>query len=193
MKERIETITKSFIDYKGEEHKFVVAAVSEVLPTNYTEYANDDSKDDRKVSYEVSSYIEDYGTDKYYENVVKKVKLGVSICNPEDSFNEEIGKKKAIHRAKNGNTALWATKCGYINGKVVKALLESEAEFIKNNPGLYIKGYDDMVKAYSKRKSMENFVNNLTEEEAHVINKLKEDPEFIEDAIKYLKWKNGQK
>lgn len=134
-KERIETLVDSFVDINGDTRYFVIAAVSEVLPTLVS-----DDFEDIEVSHEVMICTE-YNSD-YVDNVVKKVTLGYAFCNPTDTFNEELGKTIAIGRArKNQEAALYSTKLGYINTKLVKAFLEQEAEYFKNNPENYIKGY----------------------------------------------------
>lgn len=142
-KERVETLVKSFTDENGEVRHFVIAAVSEVLPRNIGESymaSGDEDEDECELSHEVVCYDEwDSETIDY---VVKSLRLGWAICNPVDTFNEEIGKQIAIGRArKNGTAALYATKLGYINTKVVRAFLEQEAEFFMENPATMIAGY----------------------------------------------------
>ena len=119
-KERVETLVDFFIDENGDKRYFVVAAISEVLPN------------------EEAILVEDF----CYEPIVKGLKLGFAICNPIDEFNEELGKRIAIGRArKNEKYALYATELGYINYKLVKAFLEQEAEYFKANPATRIAGY----------------------------------------------------
>lgn len=126
-KERIETLVDSFVDENGDTRHFVIAAVSEVLPTE-------------DISYEVT-YYDEYDAD-VVDYVVKSLRLGWAICNPIDEFNEELGKRIAVGRAlKNQTAALYSTKLGYINTKVVKAFLEQEAQFFKENPQIHIAGY----------------------------------------------------
>lgn len=123
-KERIEYLVDSFVDANGEERHFVVAAISEMFDT----------------ADEPNSIIDSYGCDIH--NVTKGLKLGFSICNPTDTFNEKIGITIAVGRArKNAEYALVASKNGYINTKLVKAFLEQEAEYFKSNPEYQIKGY----------------------------------------------------
>ena len=190
MKEHIEVLNDSFVDYKGEVHNFVIAAISSELPTTVKQL--DNTEDNRKVVYEVGEWIEDFGTDDYLCNVVKKVCLGIAICNPEDEFNLEVGKKKAIARAKTAEPALLSTKKGYVNKHVVQGLLKQEADYIKHNPHLYIKGYSDMEKAYRRKLQINEFENNLSEVEKQIINKLHEDPDFINEVYDYLKYKKCQ-
>lgn len=189
MKEHIEILSDNFVDYKGDTHYFVIAAISSELPTDSSQIGMEYGE---CVSHEVNIYVNNYGTVDYLCDVTKKVCLGIAICNPEDNFNEEIGKKKAIARAKTAKPALLSTKKGYINKHVVQGLLKQEAEYIKNNPHLYIKGYSDMEKAYHKRLQMDEFSLNLNEIEKQIVNKLKEDPDFIKNAIDYLIYKKCQ-
>lgn len=123
-KERIEYLVDSFVDANGDERHFVVAAVSEMFD-NEGEPA----------------YVTDLdGFDM--QDVVKGLKLGFSICNPTDEFNEKLGVTIAVGRArKNAEYALLASEPGYINTKLVRAFLEQEAEYFKHNPEYKIAGY----------------------------------------------------
>lgn len=72
-----------FTDFKGEVHKFVIAAVvRKCNPYTYLE------------TYDNSGNII-YG-DKEME---KFMSIGLSICNPEDKYNEKIGMLRAEGRA----------------------------------------------------------------------------------------------
>lgn len=112
-KERIETLVDSFVDENGVERKFVIAAISEVLPKTLAEqnpkvYGNAEDGD-CEVSYEVVVYDEWDG--ESLDQLVKSLKIGFAICNPNDEFNEELGLKIAIGRARKNNTcALYATE-----------------------------------------------------------------------------------
>ncbi len=127
-KEKIETLVDQFVDANGDTRHFVIAAISEVLPNN------------DELSSEAVVYDEwDSNT---IDVLVKGIKIGFAICNPTDTFNEEIGKTIAIGRArKNASYALYATELGFINTKLVRAFLEQEAEYFKHNPEYKIAGY----------------------------------------------------
>lgn len=173
MKQRVDTLVSSFVDYKGQEHKFVVAAVSEVLPKTYGEVYPEDTgateeEKSTSVGYEVVRYNE-WDSD-YLEGLVKSLRLGVAICNPIDKFNERAGKEKAVHRAKNcKHNALYSTEKGYINTRVVKAMLEQEAHYIKTNPGKYIKGYDEAKAKYEFELASKIKYDNLSETEKSLV------------------------
>lgn len=123
-KERIITHVDSFVDANGDERHFVIAAVTEHF-------------EEGDVTAE----------DEYnYYDIAKGVKVGFAICNPTDTFNEELGKTIAVGRArKNADYALLATKAGYINTKLIQAFLEQEAEYFVNNPEYQIAGYKRMI------------------------------------------------
>ena len=123
-KERIETLVDSFVDANGEERHFVVAAVSVMF-----------NKDNEPAT------VVDLNNDEC-GYVIKGLKLGFSICNPSDEFDEKLGTTIAIGRArKSAEYALLASEPGFINTQLVRAFLAQEAEYFKHNPESRIVGY----------------------------------------------------
>lgn len=123
-KERIETLVDSFVDANGDTRHFVVAAISVMF-----------NEDDEPAS------VVDLNNDECGE-IVKGLKLGFSICNSTDEFNEKLGITIAVGRArKSAEYALLASEPGFINTKLVRAFLEQEAEYFKHNPESRIIGY----------------------------------------------------
>lgn len=193
MKEHVEVINDSFVDYVGKTHYFTIAAVSSLLPRTSGELkSNPTSNDDLEVTHEVGIYIEDYGTDDYLCNVTKVVRLGISICNPLDEFDEKVGALKAIARARENGPALLSVNPGTINTTVVKALLKQEAEYLKHNPENFIEGYADMKARYEKRKEMEAMAENFSDTEKAVIAGIQDNPKFLDNAFEYLSWLKNQ-
>jgi hypothetical protein len=192
MKERIEIIVDSFIDYAGKEHPFVIAAVSQVLPTLSTQLKNSPVEDERDVFYEISEYIDDYGCNNYFGTASKAVSLGISICHPTDTFDESVGSLRATARARKNTPILFAIDNEALNGEVIRALLRQKADYVKNNPENYIPGYADMKARYLTRKHMEELEKNFTPIEKEVISNLQKDPHFLENATKYLNWLQNQ-
>ena len=192
MKEHVEVINDSFVDYAGKTHYFTIAAVSSLLPRNGKELGMD-SHEDNAVIHEVAVYVEDYGTDDYLCNVTKALRLGISMCNPTDEFNEKVGALKAIARARENEPALLSIDPGTINTRVVRALLEQEAEYLKHNPENFIEGYADMKARYEKRKEMEAMAENFSETEKAVVAGIQENPKFLDNALEYLDWLKNQK
>lgn len=123
-KERIETLVDSFVDANGDERHFVVAAISVMF--------NEDNE---------PAAVVDLNDDECGE-VVKGLKLGFSICNPSDKFDEKLGTTIAVGRArKSAEYALLASEPGFINTQLVRAFLAQEAEYFKHNPESRIVGY----------------------------------------------------
>lgn len=189
MKERTQFIHDSFVDYKGKEHHFVICAYSKLLPRTFKEAEGiefDADKDDRVETFAVS-YADTYGCLDNYDKVVKSVSIGVSICNPEDEFNYVVGCKKAQARAKNSNATLYATKSGMINTTMVTGLLTQEAEYLKNNPDAYIKGYEESKRAYLEKQSKANLFTALPEQAKETINYLRNcSKQLVNNIMKFV-------
>lgn len=192
MKEHIETITSEFVDYKGEKHYFIIAAISQNFPkflnidknSNNVKIGNDRTP----VFYEVNEYIEGYGTTEYSISITKSLRIGISICNPVDKFNKSIGKAKAIARARMSDPVLFVKNAGLINSKVVRALLEQESEYLKNNPELLIKGYKESKLRYERNHQMENLEKSFTPVERDIAEKLTKNPNFLDKVYDYIEW-----
>lgn len=178
MKQYVEVIKDSFVDYAGKTHHFVIAAVSDGFETETSDSLMIVQPSGAELN--VIGYVE------------KGVRIGISICNPEDEFNEKVGTLKAIARAKNAGVALYASDCGYINTKLVRAFLEQEAEHLKSNPDLYIEGYNDSKARYLKRKNMEEMKENFSEVEKIVVDGVKKNPKFLDNVNTYLAWLKNQ-
>ena len=192
MKEHIETITSEFVDYKGEKHYFIIAAISQNFPkflnidknSNNVKIGNDRTP----VFYEVNEYIEGYGMTEYSNSITKNLRIGISICNPVDKFNESIGKAKAIARARMSDPVLFVKNAGLINSKVVRALLEQESEYLKNNPELLIKGYKESKLRYERNHQMVNLEKSFTPVERDIAEKLTKNPNFLDKVYDYIEW-----
>ena len=189
MKERTQFIHDSFVDYKGKEHHFVICAYSKLLPKTFKEAEGiefDADKDDHVETFAVS-YADSYGCLDNYDKVVKSVSIGVSICNPEDEFNYVVGCKKAQARAKNSNATLYATKSGMINTTMVTGLLTQEAEYLKNNPDAYIKGYEESRRAYLEKQKKADIFTALPEQAKDTINYLRNcSKQLVNNIMKFV-------
>lgn len=123
VKNRIEYRIGEFIDFAGRTRKYVVAAVSELI-----DYAC------------VTTVTHD--ADVTMDEVVKKLSLGFAICNPEDKWNEELGKKIALGKAmKRPARVMYTSHAGMINTDVVNALINQEMKFFEKSPHSIAKGY----------------------------------------------------
>lgn len=160
MKEYVEVLKDSFFDYEGKEHHFTLAAISE-MPNVFIE-------------------------DTFF--IEKVLKIGLAICNPDDTYNEKVGACTAIGRAKKSAPVLYSTISGLINTKMVRALLEQEAEYIKNNPEQYIVGYREAKERWEKRKQIEELRNNFSTIEKTIIEEVDKNPKFLDNVQKYLEY-----
>ena len=114
MKEHVNVLKDSFVDYAGRTHHFVVAAVTNGLVNE---------------SGQLPLIICPDGIEANCVGTVEKgIRIGVSICNPEDEFVEKVGVLKAVARARNCQPVLYVTDPGYINETLVEAFLKQEAE-----------------------------------------------------------------
>ena len=116
-----------FTDFRGEIREVIFCAVSQDL---------------------IGKYVYVSGA---YSEIPKVVRIGVSIRNSEDEFDEELGKIIALGKAKKDKTCvgkLYSTNKGMINTLMIDGLLEQELNYFQNNPGKYIKGYDQQKDKY---------------------------------------------
>lgn len=167
-----EFLVDSFIDYKGDEHKVVLCALSQTPEKN---------DDDNLMVVWSNGYDIDETADICHD-VFRTVSLGVAICCPADKkiFSEEIGKKIALNRAEKAIPKFVSLEPGVVNTVVVKAFLEQEMAFVKNCPEKFIKGYEEAKAHYNKKLNLDKTVKNLSPEEAEVV-------EFAMNGIDVLK------
>lgn len=155
MKQNIaEYYMDSFIDFKNLEHKIVACAISHVL--------NDGDE-----------YIKDTINNNEVP-IPKVVSLGIAICNPDDNYSKIVGKRMAYNKAINNlsNPVLYAPNLGIINSTLIKGLLKQEVNYIKNNPGLMIKGYNDSEKKYNSIQALKEEYNNMDSIDKQIIDKI---------------------
>ena len=116
-----------FKDFKNEEREVIFCAVSQDLTKDYV-------------------YISGA-----YSDIPKVLRIGLSIRRSDDIFDEELGKLIALGKTKKDKTCvgkLYSTDKGLINATMVEALLEQELKYFQQNPGKYIKGYDQQKEKY---------------------------------------------
>lgn len=168
-----EFLVDSFIDYKGDEHKVVLCALSQTPEKSID--------DDNLMVVWSNGYDVDETADIYHD-VLRTVSLGVAICCPADkkAFSEEIGKKIALNRAEKSIPKFVSLEPGVVNTTVVRAFLEQEMAFVKRCPEKFIKGYDEAKAHYNKKLNLDKTVKNLSPEEAEVV-------EFAMNGIDILK------
>lgn len=146
MKEKIVYKADSFVDYEGKEHKLIMAAVSRPV-NDIVVTENNNAKEIKKV-----------------------LSIGVSICSPEDKFDENIGMKIAYSKAISDKCLIkmYVLSPGMINTQMVDALMQQELSYIKNNPTC-IKGYKDSFDKFAKEKEKNRIFNSLTAEQKSIV------------------------
>lgn len=159
-KEVVEYLCDSFVDFMGKEHKFVLCAVS-------------------RVNENVEVFFND--TDTFVDSA-RTLTVGWSVCNTVDEFDEELGKEIAYNRAVNSKYLpdIVSTVPGIINTKLVMALLEQEAEYIKRDPNCIIPGYNEKMKKVQSEISAVLAYDDLTDDEKKVVDILKNTPDLLE-------------
>ena len=158
-KEVVEYLCDSFVDFMGKEHKFILCAVS-------------------RTNKDVGILLND---DTFVDSA-RILTIGWSVCNTVDEFNEELGKEIAYKRAISDKFLpdIISTVPGIINTKLVMALLEQEAEYIKRDPNCIIPGYNDKAKKVQSENCATEAYNNLTADEKKVVDILKNTPNLME-------------
>lgn len=111
--------------------------------------------------------------------------IGVSICSPEDEYNDETGVTMAYERALNNPPILTASNSKAINCAYIDAILKSEIDYIRLRPQKYIKDY---WKKYEKYKEE---INILIDAEDHIYKFEDAYNFFIEHPKEYTKWKRA--
>ena len=162
-----------FVDYAGKEHQFIIAATKVTLK-------------DTDSGYPLVMKISN-GTGESLGCVQVGLQIGVSICNPVDKFSEKVGVLKAVARAKNSEIALYAAHPGQMSDN-----LAQEAEYIRENPEKYIKGYNDAKARFLKHQEMEDMKENFTDIEKVIVEGVKKDPAYLDNVQKYLDYLNKQ-
>lgn len=169
-KEYVKYVHSEFVDYEGKIHQFVVAGVSVPEPM---------TKEGFLISLEADSDIySDGGLFLKEYKPIKGLLIGVSVCSPKDEFNKELGEKIAYSKAVNikdvsTHTALYTPVPGLINDSVVTATLTNYAEYIKRNPGVVVKGYNEAERKYKEKEAKnlakKQFKESLPEEVKQVL------------------------
>lgn len=162
-----ETFKGTFTDYRGMSRDFTMVAVSipvkddelvvqridqvvNIEPENECRqvftYDMDYSKVDSVPIVTQASTYEVEDVFRKISSVRKMLAIGVAVrCNRDKDLGlgEYIAYGKALRNAKSGTGhVMFVSHSGMINTKMVRALLEQEAEHFIKDPGSYIKGYN---------------------------------------------------
>lgn len=171
----VEYMIDSFVDFNGVERKIVACALSQSPETD----------DEFELSV---AWVNKFGnadiTDPLFAKVYRMVTIGIAICNPSDTYDEELGKTRAYNKALNDPKCptLFTKDKGVIGKILVKAFLKQEIEFTKENPERIIKGYNQKKEGFDKKEKIKNEIKNLTETERYVVNLAQEGVDIVKCA-----------
>lgn len=163
MKQDIATyLVDSFVDYAGKEHKLIACALSQTP---------EDSDHTLKVCW-VDSEDKALNGANIYHDVYRLVTIGIAVCNPEDNFNEETGKKIAYNKAANIEYAprIYTTNRGVITKELVETFLKQQVQFVKENPEKVITGYLKAKADYEALEVAKKEIDNLSDDERVAFN-----------------------
>ena len=169
-------VKDSFVDFEGKTHNFIIAAVK-------------------------TSLENEYGVPEVVQNIDELVnlttvevpiglKIGVSICNPDDKYDENLGVIKAVGRAIKSNPVLYTLHSGQLGDKLIHTFLAQEVEYIKKNPEKYIKGYNNAKDKYNLDKEMQQLYNNFTDIEKLIVKGVQNNPNYLDNINKYVNYIN---
>lgn len=172
MKEIVSYVYGSFNDYLGKEHKIIVCGVT-------TSIENDE--------YSVITYDE-YDLEVYYD-IQKTLKIGLSICNPNDEYDQQKGEFIAYNRALSEDAILLtSSRRGMFNTATVNFLLNDYLAFVERDPGSVLKGYDKAKLAFQEKIDILDDINKMKPSELEFLKRISEvTPEQIKYAIKVCK------
>ena len=89
--------------------------------------------------------------DEVLAPITKMLSVGVATRCVRDTHDADLGVRIAYGKAlKLLDHSLYVSHPGMINTKMVKALLEQEADHFKKDPGSYLAGYNDAKARYAK-------------------------------------------
>lgn len=150
----------SFIDFTGNERKFVACALSE-SPAN----------GDMDLMVGWINFNNRLLTDEpLCHNIYRIVTIGIAVCNPEDTFNEDKGKSIARNKAANieGLPRIYVDSKGIITQELVETFLNQQIQFFKEHPETVIVGYDEAKKKYEDSEKLASEIASLNSDEKHI-------------------------
>lgn len=178
-KDIVEYKVSSFKDFAGLSHGVVICSLSS------TPY---DCCDTLTVGWADVDYVVDCNA-SICDEVIRTVSIGISICNPNDVFDVEIGKKIAYNKAKDNTPCLFATKGSVVNSLLVNALMDQELDRLSKYPHLYIAGYENAKKAYENKLECEKMLENLDPLESETIEAINSGVD-VDKCLKLAKYLN---
>jgi hypothetical protein len=152
-KEIVQYATGKFKHFDGKEREFTVCMVS-ISPEDYPckEYY---CREDDEFLFDNESNIHTKANSKGVLTAWQRyVNFGVSVRNPNDSYNEDIAKKIAYGKANStkGYTVAF-DDLALMSTDVATALLKNFVERVSNDPSLAIQNYEEQEALYNTKKA----------------------------------------
>lgn len=155
-----EFLTDYFIDFEGKKHYVVVCALSRA-PHNDDNYC-------LAVGYIDNECRMNYDED-LFADVYRTLSIGISVCHPDDIFDEKLGRQIARAKAEKSMPKLVSLTKGIINTKLVLAFMRQEMDFVKKYPNTVIAGYDEKKARLERKLALEEQIRNLDEKESDFV------------------------
>ena len=105
----------------------------------------------------------------YFDKVLS---IGYSICNPNDEFNLDLGKKIALSRAQNYDRIISTNTPGILNNNLIDFILKSDLDFYKSNPDYIIRGYTDAKNKYERKQELKAEISKMSEVQLEIVKAL---------------------
>ena len=148
-----------------------------------------------KVKYLTKEFVDFNGVSRivtscavYDNDFGGQILLGYSVQNPKDEFDAKMGEKIAYSRALSGDNAVEA----YHNGILIEnfdKIAEMHMDYLINNPGIMIKGYNKKREKFLADKKNKAIVDSMTEEKkVELIALAQATPRDIEMAKKLIRY-----
>lgn len=154
----------SFVDFQGVTRQFIVCALSTSQFNSQDVYL---------------TIYDDDGITQSELALSRAVFIGISVCNPQDEWNEEKGKMIALSKARGfkasapeKSAAIFTARAGMISEPLVQALLTREVEHIKEDPECAIKGYNQMKARWEEKQEMAKYLEETPEDLLEIGKKL---------------------
>lgn len=159
-KEIVQYATGKFKHFDGKEREFTVCMVS-ISPETNNDMESYYQNMDGDYLFKNESHIYTKACSK---GIIAKweryVNFGISVRNPNDSYNEDIAKKIAYGKANSvkGYTVAF-DDLALISKDVVNALLNNFVKKVSNDPSLAIQNYEEQEALYNAKKAKKAMFN----------------------------------
>lgn len=105
---------------------------------------------------------------KYY---FQGIGFGFSVTNPKDIFDMERGKQIAENRCDTEQMYIEAPHGGFLRFNL-EVLTKAYLDYLCNNPGIMIKGYNTRKTKYYRKEKILDKLSSMTESERNFIKKV---------------------